>query len=318
MSAAVSQAFPAGFSLIGGVPLKNPDLAASIFFIVVWALLAPIAVWRFSVRRTRVAVLIRPAIVIGLRVGTFVIRALEADGNYATGLFIAEQILLLVGLLPFCEPLISLLRYHVRRYWIPAPTDGPKERRTTLNRLLLLLRLALIAAIVLGSVSGSQSSGAMSDPSKVDSLKRYRYAILGITLFIAILSPVIATVFSARNGLPMRPVFFLMSCAACVIIPSVYKLIITIHPVSLISHGAKAGFYVFSCVPEVVLVVLYFGFDLERMFDINEAVWKDKVEKKMKKGKWAGNYVSKEESEMREAPSRLPPSMEGDVEQGKW
>ncbi|BGO97026.1 Proteophosphoglycan ppg4 [Rhodotorula toruloides ATCC 204091] len=317
MSAALSQGLPAGFSLVGGVPLKNPDLAASIVFIVVWALLILLPVWRFAVRRTRVAVLVRPAVVIGIRIATFVIRALEANGNYATGLFIAEQILLLIGLIPLCEPLISLLRFHVRRYWTPSPSDGPKERKTTLNRLLTVLRLALVAAIVLGCVSGAQTNAAMIDPSKVDSLKHYRYAILGITLFISILSPVIALIVSAQNGLPMGPVFFLIGCAACLIIPSVYKLIITLHPVSLVSHGAKAGFYVFSCVPEVVLVVLYFAFDLERMFDINAGVWKDKVKKKMRKGKWVGAYTAQEEYEMREVPDQRMVRSGSDLEEGK-
>ncbi|BGO90376.1 hypothetical protein NBRC10512v2_002367 [Rhodotorula toruloides] len=318
MSAALSQALPTGFSLVGGVPLKNPDLAASVIFLVVWALLTPLPVWRFAVRRTRDAILIRPAVVIVIRIATFIIRALEANGNYATGLFIAEQVLLLIGLIPLCEPLISLLRFHVRRYWTPSPADGPKERKTTLNRLLILLRIALFAAIALGCVT----SAAMTDPTKVDSLKHYRYGIIGITLFISILSPIIAIVVSGKNGLPMAPVYFLIGCAACLalpqIVPSVYKLIITLHPVSLVSHGAKAGFYVFSCVPEVVLVVLYFGFDLERMFDINEGAWKDKVEKKMQKGKWAGAYTAKEEYEMRDAPGQRMASGGTDLEQGKY
>ncbi|BGP30853.1 hypothetical protein JCM10296v2_002612 [Rhodotorula toruloides] len=316
MSAALSQGLPARFSLVGGVPLENRDLAASIVFIAVWALLTPLPVWRFAVRRTRVAVLVRPAVVIVIRIATFIIRALEANGNYATGLFIAEQILLLIGLIPLCEPLILLLRFHVRRYWIPSPSDGPRERKTTLNRLLTLLRLALIAAIVLGC-SGTQTNAAMSDPSKVDSLKHYRYAILGITLFISILSPTIAVVVSMHNGFPMGPVFFLIGCAACLVVPSVYKLIITLHPVSLISHGAKSGFYVFSCVPEVVLVILYFAFDLERMFDISEGAWKDKVEKRMRKGEWAGAYTTKEDIELREVPNQRTAKDGSDLEEGK-
>ncbi|BGO90383.1 hypothetical protein NBRC10512v2_002360 [Rhodotorula toruloides] len=318
MSAALSQALPTGFSLVGGVPLKNPDLAASIIFLAAWALLTPLLVWRFAVRRTRIAVLIRPAVVIVIRIATFVIRALEANGNYATSLFITEQVLLLIGLIPLCEPLISLLRFHVRRYWTPSPADGPKERKTMLNRLLTLLRVALIIAIVLGCVT----SAAMTDPSKVDSLKHYRYGIIGITLFISILSPIIAIVVSAKNGLPMAPVYFLIGCAACLalpqIVPSVYKLIITLNPVSLISHGAKAGFYIFSCVPEVVLAALYFGFDLERMFDVNEGAWKEKVEKKMQKGKWAGAYTSKKEYEMREVPNQRMASGGTDLEEGKY
>lgn len=43
------------------------------------------------------------------------------------------------------------------------------------------------------------------------------YGIIGITLFISILSPIIAIVVSAKNGLPMAPVYFLIGCAACLV-----------------------------------------------------------------------------------------------------
>lgn len=69
---------------------------SSIIFLAAWALLTPLLVWRFAVRRTRIAVLIRPAVVIVIRIATFVIRALEANGNYATSLFITEQVSRLV------------------------------------------------------------------------------------------------------------------------------------------------------------------------------------------------------------------------------
>jgi hypothetical protein len=37
-------------------------------------------------------VLVRPAVVIVIRLATFVIRALEANGDYAEALFIADQV----------------------------------------------------------------------------------------------------------------------------------------------------------------------------------------------------------------------------------
>lgn len=67
------------------------------------------------------------------------------------------------------------------------------------------------------------------------------------------------------------------------------------HPVSPISNGAKAGFYLLNSLPELVCTALYLVVDLDALFDVNEGVWKEKVEKRMKKGKWVGPYRAKGE-----------------------
>lgn len=122
-------------------------------FVAAYLLLSPLAAWRLAHRRTRLAVLIRPTVVLVLRVVTFILRALEADGKVtSTGVFTAEQILLYLGLIPLCEPLLSLSRFHIRRFWTPSPREGDRKRpsKSLVDRLLKLLELALLAALILG------------------------------------------------------------------------------------------------------------------------------------------------------------------------
>lgn len=108
----VASSLPEGFSLVGGIPVKSQDFAAcdfrvspllvanntdsrahrSIIFIVAFVLLIPLALWRIVRKSTRSTVLIRPCIVLVVRIATYAIRAVEANGNYAEGLFIAEQV----------------------------------------------------------------------------------------------------------------------------------------------------------------------------------------------------------------------------------
>lgn len=152
-------------------------------------------------------------------------------------------------------------------------------------------------------------------------LTSMRYALYGLTLLIVIGGPLLATLVTVQQGLPRRPVLLLYACAACLVrtqppairasrlvltkntfpnltsqaIATVYKLVVGLHPVSPISRGAKAAFYLFNSLPELLCTTFYFAFDLDALFDVNEAVWKHQVEKKMDKGKWTGPYVSKGE-----------------------
>ena len=79
-------------------PISN---LRSIVFTIMFAVLLPLAIFRLVVPSSRGAVLIRPTIFTVVRIATYIIRAVQADGNYSTGLFIAEQVrffVLLIGI----------------------------------------------------------------------------------------------------------------------------------------------------------------------------------------------------------------------------
>ncbi|GAA5911146.1 hypothetical protein JCM6882_006587 [Rhodosporidiobolus microsporus] len=301
-TAALSQSWPSGLTLTGGIPTKSQDLAAAIIFIVAFALLIPVAVWRWSTRSTRTWTLLRPTIVLLVRIATYIIRAIEANGNYSQGLFIGEQVLLLAGLVPLVEPLVVLLRAHVRRNWIPVPPaqGGEAQReRSLLDRALRILQLAVLVALILGIVAGSKAGDATADPDAASSLKTYRYAAIGLTMFVLGLTATVAGVMHTRESLPVRGTLYIFVVAAVLFIPNIYKLVTSVHPPTLVSSGTKAAFYLLSALPEFLAIVLYLSVNLNDWFGLPAASWKEKVEKKMRKGKWPSGmaYVEKEDYE---------------------
>ncbi|GAA5906706.1 hypothetical protein JCM8208_006361 [Rhodotorula glutinis] len=287
-----SSTLPAGSSLLGGLPLGNQDLAASIVFLALYALLAPLALWRLAVKETRHAILVRPIVVLVVRLATYSIRAAEVTGHGSEGLLIAEQVLLYLGLIPLASTLLALVHYHVDRAWVPSPS-APR-RKTGLNRLLRLLDLALVVAVVLAIVLASEISGSMNDPGEMGQLKRYRYAVIGLTLGVTVLAAVLALYETQREHLPRSPALFLLVAAGLIVIPSVYRLVTAISPPTPSSRDAKAAFYLLSALPEWVCVAVLVGAHLERLFAVQEGAWKDKVASQMRKGTWEGPYVGRE------------------------
>ncbi|GAA6001976.1 hypothetical protein JCM10207_003020 [Rhodosporidiobolus poonsookiae] len=294
---------PSNLTLAGGIPLKNPDFGASIAFLVLYILCVPLALYRAIHPASRTWVLLRPCIVIAIRIATYIIRIIEANGNYSEGLFIADQVLLLTGLIPLCEPLVALLKAHIRRNWIPKPPVRPDQDSSAaqdpyagLNRLLRLLSTLLLVALVLGIYSGTLANKAIDNADDADTLKHMRIAISAITLVIVCGTGLIALALQVREGLPVRGTAFLILVAALLALASAYKLDTALHPVSSTSHGAKTAFYLLSCLPELLAILLYLSINLDVWFDVRESAWKDKVAKRMRKGKWdMPTYVHKTE-----------------------
>ncbi|GAA6034343.1 hypothetical protein JCM8097_002678 [Rhodosporidiobolus ruineniae] len=304
MSTSNSTSSWSNFSLLGGYPTKKQDLAASILFTVAFSALVPLAVARLARRSSRNSLLYRPAAVILIRIATYIIRAVQAGGDQRVGLYIADQILLLSGLVPLIEPLISLLRYHVLRGFTPSPRSGAsaEQRKVTwLDRGLWVLWAASWVSFILGIVSGAEASGAMSDPDKAAKLKRYRYATIALLLLILLLVLVITAVMQFKKRLPLRPTLFLLVCSSILLIPNLYKLIITVRPPPHRGSGPKAGFYLALSLPELLVTLSYFLVpSLDEWFDVREGEWKEKAERKMRWGRWPeelSGYVSREEWE---------------------
>jgi hypothetical protein len=120
----MSSRLPPSLAVTGGIPVKSQDLAASVYiylaqvdakrtedrlmttdprilhihttrsivFTIAYFLLLPVAIWRQAIPASRCWTLIRPIIFIALRIGTFIIRAVQANGNYQIGFFVAEQV----------------------------------------------------------------------------------------------------------------------------------------------------------------------------------------------------------------------------------
>lgn len=282
-----ADSFPPGFVLTGGVPLKGQDFAASILFIIAFALLVPLVSWRLFRKSSRTWVLVRPAIFIAIRIATYVVRAIQADGNVSKGLFITEQICLLCGFLLLLEPFSALVKYNLYRHWVP---DG--KRKHSLSRLLLLIRIAVFAAIDLGIYIGVRTSSAMKDPKKEETLRQCRWAAGGIALGIVVLS-LSMVIYAQIRGCPDRyRTGYLGTLGTCLLVPCVYRLVLYAHPTHPFSPAGKAIYYLFSSLPELVAVILFLSINLETTFEIKEGCLKDEWASDVKKGKVEGTYRS--------------------------
>ncbi|GAA5874060.1 hypothetical protein JCM1840_006131 [Sporobolomyces johnsonii] len=292
-AAALSDVLPAGFVLTGGIPLKHPDFAASIVFVIAYLLLIPAALFRIIRPTSRTTVLVRPAIFLVARVGTYVVRAIQANGNYSTGLFIAEQILMLCGFQLLCAPLVSLVKYQTYQGWIPTGQKGSQP----FELITRLLDVALTVAIILGIVVGSEISDAKNNVDTANALRDCRWANGIISTIVVAISILLVFFMHTRQSMPLRSTLYVVAIGALLLVPCVYKLVIYAHPPSPISTGSKVAFYFFFALPEWLVDLAYFGINLQETFDIAEGTRKEKWEKAARKGKVQGEYMSESESD---------------------
>ncbi|GAA5919015.1 hypothetical protein JCM1841_002692 [Sporobolomyces salmonicolor] len=276
MSAASSltDVFPKGFVLTGGIPIRSRDLAASVVFVIAYFVLVPLAIWRVLNPASRTCFS-------------------SSNGHYSTGLFVAEQILLLCGFLLICEPLVSLVKYHAFQGWVPTGQKG----NAPFEWLLRIMKLALLVAIILGIAAGSEISGAENNPSQAAKLKHCRWANTVIALAIVVLAVLLVLSTHLKETRPFRSTAYLVVVGAVLIVPSAEKLALYASPPSSVSAGSKAAFYCLSSLSEYLITLLYLGVNLEAEFDIREGAREEKWDKQARKGEALGLSASEKETQ---------------------
>ncbi|KAG8741721.1 hypothetical protein FRC10_002548 [Ceratobasidium sp. 414] len=274
--------FPTGLSITGGIPTKSQDLAPSIIFIVAYACLIPIAVFRLAKKESRSTTLIRPAIFIIVRLATYIMRAVQANGNYGETLFIVEQVFLLAGFPIICEALLTLLEYHITR-----THTSPKQGQVT-QRVIRVLRLALVAALAIGIYAGTQYSSVLSDPSKLSNLRTLRNVNAGLCLAIVLGVIFVALIAQFHKNLPVQPTIVLVFMAGCLVIAGAYRLamIHIINPPMAVS--TKAKFYALLSLMEWLVSATLFVVNARVMFAEDLAKDKKKV---VKRGEQPGQVL---------------------------
>ncbi|KDE04088.1 hypothetical protein MVLG_05458 [Microbotryum lychnidis-dioicae p1A1 Lamole] len=269
---------PIGIALVGGIPTKSQDLPSSIIFAIAFAILAPLAIYRFLQPSSRTTTLIRPAIFIVARIATYCIRAVIADGDYAIGLFTAELILLLTGFILLCEPLLSMLEAHVTRHREPSIYN-----KDLMDRAVRLLKLALLIALILGIVAGSSVSGVEEGTGSLSSYKAERNANVIICLAVVVLTIAVSLIAQAQQSLPMTATLHLIVCAALLALNAIFKLYTYLSPGDPLSTSTKVLFYVLLSTPEWIATLLYLVFNIQELYQLQDHSKKVKEEKRLKK-----------------------------------
>ncbi|KAF8751825.1 hypothetical protein RHS01_08379 [Rhizoctonia solani] len=237
---------PSGFSITGGIPTKSQDLAASIIFTIAYACLVPFVAWRLASKASRTTTMIRPAIFVLVRTATYIMRAVQSNGDYSETLFIVEQVFLLAGFPIICDAILTLLEYHITR-----THTSPKQGQTT-QRVCRLLRLALLM------------SSVFNDPSKASQLRTLRNVNAALCLAIVIGVIVVVLVAQVHKDLPStRPCFWSSWRAAC-------------PPFSI---ATKVKFYVLLALMEWLVTAALFSVNARVVFGEDLAKEKNKAAK---------------------------------------
>jgi len=270
MSSFSVTSFPA---LSGGLPTQ-PDLAPSIVFVVAYALLLIPAIWRTITYRRPGSLLftfVRLCLFISIRIATFALRA--AEGNSAQipnnpvpdiGIFIAEQVLLGIGFIVLVDLLVELLKSHIWRTDVPVQAETPFAQQgtaRTLERVVRIMHVALLAAIGLGVAAGAMYSGALSNTSTANTVRTLRIASTAIALAVSGLCVVVCLLLLVRfpHLGAMRTCYLLLVSCIMVIVPA-YRLSTSLaqHPSEsdLVSQATRIKFYILQALMEWLVAFL--------------------------------------------------------------
>ncbi|ODO04739.1 hypothetical protein I350_05349 [Cryptococcus amylolentus CBS 6273] len=207
------------FNFTGGFPTST-DLAPSIVFLAIhqYVLAIPVLVFRFVRKQDRTMILIRPAVFVACRLGSFGLRAWMSKNTYNENELIAELVMISIGALFLIAPLISCWTNHVESE--VRPEDRPRWL-SLLSKALHLLLMACIATAVIGS---SMIGKAIKDPSKMDTVTGLRRASLVLSVVVVGLVGIGITLTAVNYNLSRRGTAWLYILDGCLLVITIYKL----------------------------------------------------------------------------------------------
>ncbi|GAA99053.1 uncharacterized protein L969DRAFT_427502 [Mixia osmundae IAM 14324] len=249
-------------SLSGGIPNNAQDFAASIIFTVAFAVLIPICIFRLVVKETRTRILIRPLIFCLTQAVAYGMRAAIANGSTSTGIYEASEILLLAGFSAICEPIPALLTRVAGKYSKGASQHAENRLQ---QRVLLLCRLAITVALILGIVASTDIS-ANESQSTMNSIKQYRIANAALIIGAISTSAIIAVNLISARLLQIRAVVVLVIQCALLIITAAYKLGSTLDRPANFSRSGKIVFYILTGAVEWLATLIFFAVNINQFF----------------------------------------------------
>ncbi|WVQ74489.1 hypothetical protein IAR50_004090 [Cryptococcus sp. DSM 104548] len=205
------------FNFTGGFP-DSSDLAPSIVFLAIYALAIPVLVFRFVRKQDRTMMLVRPAIFVACRLGSFGLRAWMSKNTYNENELIAELVMISLGALFLIAPLISCWTNHVES------EVRPENRPRWLSLLSKALHLLLMACIGTAAIGSGMIGTAIKDPSKMNTVTDLRRASLVLSVIVVGLVGIGITLTAINYNLSRRGTVWLYAVDACMLIITIYKL----------------------------------------------------------------------------------------------
>ncbi|KAJ2919926.1 hypothetical protein MD484_g434, partial [Candolleomyces efflorescens] len=285
---------------VGGLVLPS-DLAPSIVFAVLYALLLPLVAYRIFDRRSRTLLLLGTIIFSVERIVIFSLRAAQSQKvsmQLSNGLLKYMQVSFAVGFIGIANDLVNLLRcllvnptYGLEK-WEEAPASNTKEssfqtpgpgdedrpkERFWLRRYSDFTNLAFMAASIPGGIGGAQFKREdFADDAKADKAMNFRYASTSVGLFLMFMIQA-GAIWSRRKQRrhSEKAISMILAVSLLTTVIAVYRLSIMWHrspslestePGTLNSPGAKASFYILHVLPEWIASAVLLSFNTRKTF----------------------------------------------------
>ncbi|KAJ3529946.1 hypothetical protein NM688_g7781 [Phlebia brevispora] len=299
---AASTAFPAP---IGGVPF-NSDLAPSIVFVVAYAAVIPLGLYRIIQTKSRTLCTLSTVFFVVERLVTYSLRASAAhtrSQDTSRGLTRYWQSTYGIGYLSIFSSIAAIIHSLLvnATFGVPSapasesdldaekdqplvtqqthsvPTEGDQPRaRYWYRRICISLSLSSLITLILGIVSGVEYPSAESNPKTANAVEGLRYTTTGMA-FIQILIFQGLSVWGylrvpriSRSGALTMAVL----CALLNVV-SIYRLVVmhnktpsltSTGPGSLNSMTSKATFYIFHVLPEWLAATTLLAINVRQTF----------------------------------------------------
>ncbi|CAE6510306.1 unnamed protein product [Rhizoctonia solani] len=262
---------------VGGIPV-SADLAPSVVFAVLYALLLPLIVYNFFIRKPRAWNVIQISTVIFVieRVAWCIIRAAQAaypEKRESGGLMNYVQTTVGLGFVGISADAINLLRSTLVNTTLPE-NGASKDRRAArkyYRYFCLFFELAFLGSIVPGTIAGGVYNSARFSQTRADSSMSQLIASAAVALFLQVMTVLISLVAAFRVKDINRTRCFELVCLTLLIMSvPIYRLCVlgvrTMDVFAPLSPSARALFYIFHLAPEWICVSILLGTNVRARF----------------------------------------------------
>ncbi|EJD38774.1 hypothetical protein AURDEDRAFT_71786 [Auricularia subglabra TFB-10046 SS5] len=247
---------PVGAYIRASCKQRAHDVTQSILFTILFAVVLPIGIWRYVKRTSRTGTLILPILFCPIRIATYIVRALMAQGDRSNGMIVAEMVLLTAASYFVIEPLITLSRLLLERsvpYYGPTVDENGRAlgRKDRIGWLGTILDLALLASLVLAIYSGSITSKAFKNPDTARTvlrLRRVAHFMSMVSVVVGLLIVALGYYHFLKGFISPKSAYFLLLAGILNMIPCALKL-----AQAYLKPGANSitAFWVAQALPEL-------------------------------------------------------------------
>ncbi|CAE6456927.1 unnamed protein product [Rhizoctonia solani] len=262
---------------VGGIPV-SADLAPSIIFAVLYALLLPNIIYNFFIRKPRAWNVIQISTVIFAveRIAWCIIRAIQAthpEKRSSGGLMNYVQVTVALGFVGVSSEAIKLLRCTLVNTTLPE-NGASKDRRSArryYRYFCVFFELSFLGATIPGIIAGGKYNSARFDQAKADENMHLLKASSSVALALQVVTVLISLLaaFKVKEIDRMR-CFELAGLTLLIMSPPIYRLCVlsvrTIDVFAPIPTSDRVLFYIFHLAPEWICVSILLSTNVRARF----------------------------------------------------